>query len=221
MLGRRQDDDSLPSEGKVSLGQRLKRVILKPAPPGADSPSKPSNESMSVDELEATVRYADDKERLIGLTAAPLAAILGLAIISALISNDPPALLKGQPNKLHVGVGTYHELLAVLLALSVAMLITALYRKRLFLGIATAMYGLAVFNLHYWGFGIPFVMIGAWLLVRAYRFQRSLREATGDLPGRGRNSGGGGPPRASRRYTPPSSPKRSISSDPKDERRAG
>ena len=33
-----------------------------------------------------------------------------------------------------------------------------LLRKRLFLGIATALYGLAIFNLHYWGFGIPFIM---------------------------------------------------------------
>jgi hypothetical protein len=60
--------------------------------------------------------------------------------------------------------------------------VMAMWRKRLFLGMATALYGLAIFNLHYWGFGIPFVMCGAWYLVRAYRFQRQLRQATGDLP---------------------------------------
>ncbi len=38
----------------------------------------------------------------------------------------------------------------------------ALWRKRLFMGILAAMYGLAIFNLHYWGFGVPFVMVGAW-----------------------------------------------------------
>ena len=47
-----------------------------------------------------------------------------------------------------------------------------------------ALYGLAVFNLHYWGFGVPFILVGAWLLVRAYRLQRDLREATGDAPAR-------------------------------------
>ena len=43
----------------------------------------------------------------------------------------------------------------------------------------TALYGLAVFNLHWWGFGVPFVLVGAWYLVRAYRAQRALKEATG------------------------------------------
>ena len=62
------------------------------------------------------------------------------------------------------------------------MLAFAWFRKRLYLGMVIALYGLAVFNLHYWGFGIPFVMAGAWLLVRAYRLQRDLRVATGDLP---------------------------------------
>ncbi len=45
------------------------------------------------------------------------------------------------------------------------MLVTAYFRKRFFLGIAMALYGLSVFNLHYWGFGVPFLMVGAWLLV--------------------------------------------------------
>ena len=54
----------------------------------------------------------------------------------------------------------------------------ALWRKRLYLGIVTAMYGLAIFNLHYWGFGVPFVMVGAWYLVRAYRLHRNLKEST-------------------------------------------
>ena len=46
----------------------------------------------------------------------------------------------------------------MILGLSVLILVSSLLRKRLFQGITMALYGLAVFNLHYWGFGIPFVL---------------------------------------------------------------
>ena len=81
-----------------------------------------------------------------------------------------------------MNLSLYHELSLVLLGLSVVMLATAFFRKRLYLGIVMALYGLAIFNLRYWGFGIPFVLVAAWLLVRAFRLQRDLREATGDSP---------------------------------------
>jgi len=180
--------------GVASLGDRLRSAIMKPVEPDAASTDKASDKPLSVEELEATLRSATDKERLIGLLAAPLAAAIGILVISALIVNDPPALLKnGQVNRLHVSLSLYHDLGAVLLALSVLMLATAMFRKRLYLGILMALYGLAVFNLHYWGFGVPFIMGGAWLLVRAYRLQRDLREATEEpsRPGVQRPGGGG------------------------------
>ena len=129
------------------------------------------------------VKSADDKERLVGLIRAPLAGGIGLLIINALIADDPAA-----PNKAHVNPAVYHELALVLLALAILMLIMALLRKRLFLGMAFALYGLAVFNLHYWGFGVPFILVGAWLLVRAYRVQRDLREAGGGTGALGRGT---------------------------------
>ncbi len=92
----------------------------------------------------------------------------------------------------------------MLLGLSALMLAMAWLRKRLFLGIVTALYGLAIFNLHYWGFGVPFVMIGAWLLVRSYRLQRSLREAGATGSDR-RHAASAAPPRSNKRYTPPGS----------------
>ena len=49
------------------------------------------------------------------------------------------------------------------------MLATAWWRKRLYLGIVMALYGLTVFNLHYWGFGIPYLLCAGWWIVRAYR----------------------------------------------------
>ena len=50
-------------------------------------------------------------------------------------------------------------------------------RKRLLVGIAMALYGLSIFNLHYWGFGIPFILGGAWYLVRAHPLSEKLKYA--------------------------------------------
>ena len=58
-----------------------------------------------------------------------------------------------------------------------AILVASLLRKRLFQGITMALYGLAVFNLRFWGFGVPFLLAGAWYLVRAYRLQQALKRA--------------------------------------------
>ena len=165
-----------------------------------DSAPDEAPEERSVTEVEAEIRRANDKERAIGLVAAPVAAGLAFIIDAALISNDP----KTGPK--HVDPSLYHSLLFVMLGLSALMLVTALWRKRLFLGMALALYGLAVFNLHYWGFGVPFLLAGAWYLVRAYRLQQELKKLGG---------GGGAPspknapptngtrPRRNKRYTPP------------------
>ncbi len=63
------------------------------------------------------------------------------------------------------------------LALALAMLVGAWFRKRLVIGIACALYGISFFNLHYWGFGLPFILIGSWYLVRAYRLSQKLKLA--------------------------------------------
>jgi hypothetical protein len=219
------DSDQAP------LGERFRNAVLKPVDPDAKpsgkdgkGPDKPS----SVEEIETELKFANDQERLIGLFAAPVGAAIGLVVIGYLISKDPPALLKnGTANKLHVSVSLYHDLTYVLLGLSLAMLASAYFRKRLYLGIAMALYGLAVFNLHYWGFGIPFLFAGAYLLVRSYRLQRELREATGEAPARpgARARRGAQPPatarsRPNKRYTPRSTRPRRPS-PPENQRRAG
>ena len=204
----RPDLDGFGEDPEPVLRQRLRSAIFKPVNEETSSPGPPA--SRSVEELESAVRSADDKERLIGLVAAPVAAAVGILVTSALIVNDPPARLRdGQLNTLHVSLSLYHDLGAVILVLSVLMIVTAMWRKRVYLGIVNALYGLAIFNLHYWGFGVPFIFFGAWLLLRAYRLQRDLREATeestpGVAPGhRADDTVRRSPPRANRRYTPP------------------
>ncbi len=136
-------------------------------------------------------------------------------------------LKNGTLNPKYVNPSIYHELTLVLLVLAVLMLGLAYYRKRLFLGIVMALYGLGIFNLHYWGFGIPYILAGAWLLVRSYRLQRDLKEATGEGPGsqrgqaRGRGPTDKGRPGPNKRYTPPTSPPKRTPPKSGDEKKAG
>ncbi len=213
---------------KAPLGERFRNAVLKPVEPGTPERAKASDKPASVEELEDAVRYANDKERLMGLLLAPVAAAIGLVVISDRISKNPAQFLKsGKVNPQYVSVSLLHELELVLLGLALVMMLTAYLRKRLFLGISMALYGLAVFNLHYWGFGVPFLLLGAWLLVRSYRAQRDLREAGGDTPGRpGPRRRGGAAPKASKpqpnkRYTPRTAPPKRTPPKPENEQKAG
>jgi hypothetical protein len=193
---------------EAPLKERLRDAVVKPARPGEASNSKGSDGPKSVDELETAARTLDDKERLIGVLAAPLAAIITVVVIANLIANDPVARLKnGSLNPRHVSVSLYHELAGVLVALTVLILIMTLLRKRMFLGLAMALFGLAVFDLHGFGFGIPFILGGSWYLVRAYRIHQDQLVATGvksARPSSPRKSGGAvGRGLPNKRYTPP------------------
>jgi hypothetical protein len=159
---------------------RLRSAMLKPV---QVSPAD-AGEPMSLEELRDAAACSSDKERLVGLIAAPLAAMIGLLVMTSLVDNDPRALLgDGRANPAHVSIALYHDLTIVMIALSVAVLATSMLRKRVLAGIAMALFGLAIFNLHYWGFGIPFLMAGAWLLQRAYRIQQDLRLAGAGIAG--------------------------------------
>ena len=218
-LGRRLGSRREANSARASVGERLRALVLKPVQAEPDPATRSRAGAASLGELESQVRSANDKERLIGLLAAPVAAAIGIVVISTLIVNDPPARLQnGQVDPLHVSLSLYHDLGGVVLTLSILMLVSAMWRKRVFLGIVTALYGLAIFNLHYWGFGVPFILVSAWLLVRAYRLQRDLREAAeGSLShtSRWRPSDGATPrrpaPKPSSRYTPPAAPARRLS----------
>jgi len=84
--------------------------------------------------------------------------------------------------------------------LAAVMLASAWFRKRLYLGLAMALYGLSIFNLHFWGFGVPYLLFGSWYLVRAYRLQQKLKLAKEGSPGGSRSSR---PAQPNKRYTPP------------------
>lgn len=212
---------------RPGLWDRLRGAVFKPVDP--DAPHAEVAAPPTKEELEDEVKRADDKERLVGLFGAPVGAAISTILASAQLANDPSQYLRnGQVNPHYISVTETHELLLVLLGLCVAMLVTAWFRKRLLLGIVMALFGLSLFNLKFWGFGVPFILAGAWLLVRAYRLNRDLREATpDDAPGSGTARRGGGlapapRPQPNKRYTPKSTPpKRPAPPSSDGEQKAG
>src|SRR5579875_1364728 len=154
--------------------ERVKAMLLKPEAPGPSRPGATVSHSDAA--LRELARRADDRERLVGFVAAPLAALVAMMVVAALAAGDPPARLRdGGLDRLHVSLSLYYGLEAVLFLLSLAVLLAAMWRKRTGMAVAMALYGLALFNLGYWGFAVPYVFAGSWLLVRSYRYQRELR----------------------------------------------
>lgn len=191
----------LHDAGQLSRSDRLRRLLVEPAAATPDDrgtatppPGAPGQ------------RPGADAERLVGLVAAPWAAGIAIVVCAALLAHDPGArLATGALDPRHVSQSYYYGVLAVMVALSVGMLVAAWYRKGLFVGIAMALYGLALFNLRYWGFAVPFLLGAGWLLVRGYRaWHDDHAERAGPTTVTPSAS-----PRASRRYTPPSSATRS------------
>ncbi len=107
-----------------------------------------------------------------------------------------------------MNVSVYHELAFVLLGLSVAMLVTAWFRKRMYLGIVMALYGLAIFNLQVLGLRDPLHpdrAPGCWCGPTGSSGE--LKEATGDItPGAAARQADPRPRRRraepNKRYTP-------------------
>jgi hypothetical protein len=181
---------------KPSLGDRIRNFSLKPEDPDAPAPSRGAYE-LSGEELQNEIKQANDKERAVGLLAGPVATLITFFVIYAKVVSDPPAHINGVVNRLHVNPSTYQGPFWTLIILSFGITAMALWRKRLPLGIVTAMYGLTIFNFGYLGFGVPFVMVGAWYLVRTYRLHRNLKESTADGP-----STTPARPVSNKRYTP-------------------
>jgi hypothetical protein len=177
--------------------ERLKYTMVKPDDESKDT--RVVHDDRSVEEIQAEIRSSSDKERTIGLVAAPIAAIVGILISTSSLD---------YARNHHQSVTVYEELTYVLLGLAVLILISSMLRKRLFQGITLALFGVAVFQLHYSyvGFAAPFVLFGAWYLVRSYRLQQALKRAEADEAGPvryARPGGNGTRARPNKRYTPP------------------
>ncbi|HEY5385638.1 MAG TPA: hypothetical protein VIJ56_10410 [Acidimicrobiales bacterium] len=184
---------------RMTFWQRVKYSMVRPD----DDPKEVKEvEIRPADEIEADIRRSNDKERAIGLVAAPVAAFIGLLIGNASVNYA----------KTHnLSTSVYDKLTYVLLGLAVLVLLSSWLRKRMFQGITLALYGLAIFQLHYtyFGFAAPFLLAGAWYLIRAWRLQQELKKAEAAGPQaprpKGATTNAAAPrPRRNKRYTPPS-----------------
>jgi hypothetical protein len=191
-------DDGAP----MTRWERLKYAMVKPD----DSPdARPATDERSADELRYAIRYADDRERAVGLIAGPISALLSFIVIGSMINrNSQPTTAP----KNFVPASTYHWVLLVFLALAAVILASAWWRKRMAMAIALALYGVGLFQLGWLGFAVPFVLAGAWYLVRAFRLQQAFKKAEAEEGATtrhtARTSNGSKPrARANRRYTPP------------------
>ena len=192
-------DDGAP----MTRWERLKYAMVKPD--DGDSRNASTPDDRSAEELQATIRVADDRERAVGLIAAPVSALISFIVIGADISRNSATTTAP---KNFVAASTYHWVLLVFLGLAVVMLVSAWLRKRLILALSLALYGVGLFQLGWLGFAVPFVLAGAWYLVRAYRLQQAFKKAEAEEGGSTRSTaraGNGSRPKAkaSRRYTPP------------------
>lgn len=192
-------DDGAP----MTRWERLKYAMVKPD--DDDRRAASTSDDRSAEELKDAIRYADDRERAVGLIAGPISALISFIVIGADISRNSQATTAP---KNFVAASTYHWVLLVFLALAVIILASAWLRKRMAMAIALALYGVGLFQLGWLGFAVPFVLAGAWYLVRAYRLQQAFKKAEaeegGPTPSVARTSSGSRPrARANRRYTPP------------------
>ena len=192
------DDDGVP----MTRWERLKYAMVKP---DDSDHAEPAPDERSAEELQYAIRYADDRERAVGLIAGPISALISFIVIGSMINrNSQPTTAP----KNFVPASTYHWVLLVFLALAVVILVSAWWRKRMAMAIALALYGVGLFQLGWLGFAVPFVLAGAWYLVRAFRLQQAFKKAEAEEGGGTRSSArtsNGSKPRAraNRRYTPP------------------
>ncbi len=193
-----------PTAPRPGIKDRLLGAMLKQETKSAKP--NPIDQITTVDEAETAIAVLNPTERLIGLFAPPLGGIAAILVTGSLLNNDPKAtLVNGAVNHKHVAPGTYLAVGATSMLLCLLMLASAWFNKRLFLGITSALLGLSFFNLHFWAFGLPFLLFGSWYLVRAYRLHQKMKELQGggalDPPGGGK--AGGPKARPNKRFTPP------------------
>ena len=178
--------DPVP-ERPPSLTQRLSRAVIGPGTPRAAK--RPTTDA----EVKRQVIMLDPTERKIGNLGALFAALLSIAWTYKGIGNpksevpapSKPGAHKSCPRNAAYAVihghatclGVLHEksywimLLAVGLVFAAAIFATTRSGRRAPLGFAALMTGLA-YDSVVGIYGIPFLIFGGWLLVRAYRAQK-------------------------------------------------
>jgi hypothetical protein len=155
------------------------------------APARPSPFSLTDEETRQRITRIDAKERRWGLTAAALAAGVGLLseLPGVLHPKTTPASVSTKPIGkvcagslynattktcyIHHARSFWVWTMAVLLLFALALFLAVQLRRRSALGFAALMNGLA-FETTTGSpiLGLPFIVLGGWLLIRAWRVQQ-------------------------------------------------
>jgi hypothetical protein len=179
-------DDSEPDAGGDSpqgFSGRLKASFFKP-------PKRPSPVSLTDEETRQRITRIDAKERRWSLTAAAVAAIIALVAEFPGIEHPKTthASVSTRPKGTNCGQYFYDVTtkvcytlhsksfwvwtLCVLLLFAVTLFIAVQLGRRSAVGFAALMNGLAFETTAGAILGIPFIVLGGWLLIRAWRVQQ-------------------------------------------------
>jgi hypothetical protein len=221
------DDSELDSGGDSEADEyddlpqgfsgRLKASFFKP-------PKRPSPVSLTDAETRQRITRIDDKERKWGLSAAVLAA--AVAVLAELPGVLHPKTTHASVSTKPVGThcaGDFYDAttkacytlharsfwvwtMTVLLLFALTLFIAVQLRRRSALGFAALMNGLA-FETTTGSpiLGLPFIVFGGWLLIRAWRVQQY-----GSPTATKRTMAGAPPPRPTRPVRAPRERKRKI-----------
>ncbi|HUZ09773.1 MAG TPA: hypothetical protein VMU76_06350 [Acidimicrobiales bacterium] len=200
--------------------QRMSQTFLNPpkakaqAKAQAQGREEQPERELTDAEKRARITQIDDTERKLGYAASILAAVIALITFVPFINNPALTIQKTTaPLKGHT-CPTHYEYakvsghftcvanvthprsywlteLAILLIFAVAVFITTRIRRRAALAFATLMTGLAMLSVVQSVLAFPFIFLGGWLLIRAWRVQR-YGSPTAKGPTRTKDDGGTG-----------------------------
>jgi len=186
---------------------RLQASFFKP-------PARPSPISLTDEETRRRINRIDPTERKFGLAAAALAGAVALAAVLPYVLNPNRKVkqtAKANGTKCSTPTFVYNKtahdctgqvvyarshwvfLLCVLIFFALTLFAAVQIGRRSMLGFAALMNGLAFESAVGTLFGLPFIVFGGWLLIRAWRVQRY-----GSPTATKRTAGAAPPPRAVR-----------------------
>jgi hypothetical protein len=228
----------------AGMGAWLSTTFLKPAKPKPPPVEEPEERPLTEEELRQQAIMLDPTERKIGYTGVLLGLLISFGLtLPYVFDRHLTTTVKqaGTPTgtsctngftytpkvgshaaqctgKVVYPVSHWLLLMVLLLVFTVAIFITVRIGKRVPMGFAILIAGIA-YESTVGLLGLIFIVPGAWLLFKAWRVRRDL--ATGELPnpsgspkgrsGPGRPAPGEGPG-SNKRYTPPAAPAKGAQS---------
>lgn len=192
------EEDGPSASAAGGFGARLRQRVARNVPTSTGAKGAPRAAAAP----KQIVDGIDKTERALGIAAIVLALFWAIAGYFV----DKHSTVKSVHQGADFGLIS-NLIFAVIIALGVAL------RRRALLGFGALFFGLEqTFSYHDAIVGLPFLALGGWLIMRASRKQREIREANGGRgaartspPRASRSASAGRPatPKASKRYTPP------------------